>query len=111
VEVERSHQAFTIIYLVLAKLEHKDRPQNLLTFLDELIRQMQVHGVDKPSTSIPLVWLLIRRIDTRPECKIRALELLKVLHVLPPELKQRLLKFMLRLLLVRSFFLSLYVFL
>jgi hypothetical protein len=73
VEVERSHQAFTIIYLVLAKWEHNDRPQNFLTFLDELIRQMRVHGVDKPNTSIPLVWLLIRGIDTRPERKIRAL--------------------------------------
>lgn len=59
-EVERSHQAFAIIYPVLAKWEHKDRPQNFLTFLDELIRQMRVHDVDKPRASIPLVWLLIR---------------------------------------------------
>jgi hypothetical protein len=98
VEVEQSHQAFTIIYLVLAKWEHIDHLQNFLTFLDVLSRQMRVHGIDQSSTNISLVWLLIRGIDTRPERKIRALELLKVLHVLPPELKARLLKFMLRLL-------------
>jgi hypothetical protein len=68
-------------------------------FLDGLNDQMRVHGIDQTITCIPLVWLLIKGIDAHPGRKIRALELLKVLHVLAPELKERLLKFMLRLLL------------
>jgi hypothetical protein len=92
-EVEQSHRAFAIIYLVLTKWEQRDRPQDFLTFLDELSRQMRVYDVNKTSTTIPLVWLLIR-VDTRIQCKMQAPELLKVLHVLQPELKERLLKFM-----------------
>jgi hypothetical protein len=98
-EVERSHQAFTIIYLVLVKWEHRDRPQEFLIFLDELGRQMRLHDVVDASTTIPLVWLFIRGVDDHPQRKLQALESLKGLHVLQPELKERLLKFMLRLLL------------
>lgn len=99
VEVEQSHQAFAIIYLVLAKWECRDRQQDFLAFLSALTGQMRLHHVEQTSTSIPLVWLFITGIDSHPERKIRALELLKVLHVLPPILQEQVLKFMLRLLL------------
>jgi hypothetical protein len=97
--VERSHQVFTIIYLVLVKWEHRDRPQDFLVFLDGLSRQMRLHNVNKTSTTIPLVWLFIRGVEHCPQRKLQALELLKVLHLFQPELEECLLQFLLRLLL------------
>ena len=98
-EVERSHQVFSIIYLLLVKWECADSPQDFLTFLDGLSRQMRLHDVNKTSTTIPLVWHFIRGVDDRPQRRIQALELLKVVHVLNPEWKERLLQFLLQLLL------------
>ena len=99
VEVELSHQVFSIIYLLLVKWDHRDRPQDFVTFLDALSRQMRLHDVNKTSTTIPLVWLFIRGVDDCSQRKVQALDLLKLLHILQPELKERLLQFLLRLLL------------
>ena len=99
VEVERLHQVFSIIYLILVRWDHRDRPQDFVTFLNALSRQVRLHDVNKSSTTIPLVWLFIRGIDDRPQRRVQAIELLKILHILQAELKERLLQFLLRLLL------------